>query len=167
MVKSMDIVIAEMEFARDYTKSLLETVDESEWFTIPENGCSHLAWQAGHIAMAQYALNLMRIRDCDEDRALMDKSFMRSFMKGTTPVADAGEYPSVSEIRATLDRVHAQCLRVVPTYTEEQLNETLPKPTAGFPTKRGSILFSVMHEMLHAGQIGAIRRGLGKPPVTT
>jgi hypothetical protein len=33
------------------------------------------------------------------------------------------------------------------------------------PTRLGALLFSSHHEMLHAGQIGVLRRLLGKAPV--
>jgi hypothetical protein len=38
-------------------------------------------------------------------------------------------------------------------------------PFAGFPTKFGSLLFCSHHEMLHAGQIGLLRRLTGKLPI--
>jgi hypothetical protein len=38
-------------------------------------------------------------------------------------------------------------------------------PYAAFATKFGGLLFCSHHEMLHAGQIGLLRRLIGKAPV--
>jgi hypothetical protein len=38
-------------------------------------------------------------------------------------------------------------------------------PYAGYPTKLGALLFCPLHEMIHAGQIGLLRRLMGKPPI--
>ena len=45
------------------------------------------------------------------------------------------------------------------------LSEAPPAPYAIEPTKLGSIFFCSAHEMLHSGQIGLIRRLLGRPPL--
>ncbi|HND52893.1 MAG TPA: DinB family protein, partial [Pirellulaceae bacterium] len=66
---------------------------------------------------------------------------------------------------AVLERVHQQVLAEAPTFTAEQLNEPTEMPYAAYPTKLGAMLFCAHHEMIHAGQIGLIRRLLGKAPV--
>ncbi len=45
-----------MEFARQYTLRLLAAVESGDWFRIPPSGISNIAWQVGHLAMAQYRL---------------------------------------------------------------------------------------------------------------
>jgi hypothetical protein len=50
-------------------------------------------------------------------------------------------------------------------FTEAHLAEPLDEPYAVYPTKLGAIVFCAHHEMLHAGQIGLLRRLLGKPPI--
>ena len=41
------------------------------------------------------------------------------------------------------------------------LLESVGMPYAAFPIKLGAILFCPMHEQIHAGQIGLLRRALG------
>jgi hypothetical protein len=50
-------------------------------------------------------------------------------------------------------------------YSDQDLNVKLPEPHSVFATKLGSVFFCSSHEMLHAGQIGLIRRLLGKSPL--
>lgn len=162
---TLALAIDQIQFARDYTLQLLEDVRDEEWFAQPQ-GVTHLAWQMGHLAMAQYALTLLRIRGkLTEDRELMSNQFFRLFQKGTEPNSDPQAYPPVSEIRATLDAVHAQALKEMPAYDPAVLAESLPAPYALTPTKLGSLYFCSAHEMLHAGQIGLVRRLLGKAPL--
>ncbi len=40
-------------------------------------------------------------------------------------------------------------------------------PYAAYPNKFGALLFCPMHESIHIGQIGLIRRGLGLPASIT
>jgi hypothetical protein len=163
---SLPLALRQIEFARAYTLSILAEIDEAEWFVMPPGSPTHVAWQVGHLAMAQYGLCLFRMRGRQPiDLELMTSSFRKQFSRGTVPGADAGKYPPPAEIRATFDRVHAQVLREAPSFTAEQLQEPVEMPYAVEATKLGGLLFCSHHEMLHAGQLGLLRRLLGKQPV--
>jgi hypothetical protein len=153
----------QIEFARSYVLGTLADIEEADWFKMPAGCPTHLAWQVGHLAMAEYGLCLFRQRGRQpEDRELMSNEFRKLFSRGSVPEADTGKYPSVSEIRATLDRIHAQVIKEAAGFTAEQLKEPVEMPYAVEATKLGSLLFCSHHEMIHAGQIGLIRRLLGK-----
>ena len=163
---SLQLALNQIEFARSYMLSVLTEIDEAEWFTMPAACPTHVAWQVGHLAMAEYGLCLYRMRGRQPiDLELMTSSFRKQFSRGTVPQAEAAQYPPAAEIRATLDRVHAQVLLEVPSFTEEQLREPVDMPYAVEATKLGGLLFCSHHEMLHAGQLGLIRRLLGKQPI--
>lgn len=164
---SLALAIQQIQFARTYTLSLLGGIEDSEWFAMPPQAPTHLAWQMGHVAMAQYGLCLFRLRGRQEiDTELMTSSFRKLFSKGSTPDADAGKYPPPAEIRGTFDRVYQQVMQELPQVSEASLTEPVDMPyVEGFPNKLGAILFCSHHEFLHAGQIGLIRRLLGKQPV--
>lgn len=153
-------------FARQYTLSLLEDIDDDQWFCQPEGSVTHLAWQVGHLAMAEYALTMLRIRGKEpSDREFMTNDFFRRFQKGTQPDADPSTYPAIESILGTFHAVHARAMEELAAYVDADLQESLPAPVAMFDNKLGSIFFCSNHEMLHAGQIGLLRRLLGKPPV--
>ena len=162
----LQIARGQIEFARRYTKSLLEDIDDGDWFRQPGGCVTHVAWQVGHLAMAEYGLALFRLRDRrPEDAELMSANFRKQFIKGSTPEADPANNPTPAEIRETLDRVHAQVLTELSGYSDEQLNEPVPEPYAVYGTKLGALFFCAAHEMMHAGQIGLLRRLLGKTPI--
>src|SRR5581483_2766274 len=54
--------LEQIDFARRYTRERIASVPLSEWFTIPPGGVSNIAWQVGHITMAEYRLCLERLR---------------------------------------------------------------------------------------------------------
>ena len=160
------LALQQIEFARGYTLSIVDEVDEALWFTMPPGCPTHVAWQVGHLAMAEYGLCLFRFRGRQEvDLSLMSSGFRKLFSRGSAPQADAAKYPSPAEIRATFDRVHAQVLKEAPAFTETQLAEAAEMPYAVHANKLGCLLFCSHHEMLHAGQLGLLRRLLGQEPI--
>lgn len=162
----LQLALQQIEFARAYTLSILAEIDEGLWFAMPPGCPTHVAWQVGHLAMAEYGLCLFRQRGRQEiDLALMTSGFRKLFSRGTVPEVDAGKYPPAAEIRATLARVHSQVLQESQSFTEEQLAAPVDMPYAVHANKLGSLLFCSHHEMLHAGQLGLLRRLLGQAPL--
>jgi len=152
--------------ARQYTLALLADIDDAAWFVQPPGCPSHVAWQVGHLAMAEYGLALLRLRGkLPEDAEFITNDFIRTFKKTSTPQGAADRYPSPQALRDCLSAVHARVLVEVPHCDDAQLDEPLPEPFLAYATKLGSLHFCHAHEMLHAGQIGLIRRLLGKPPL--
>ncbi len=162
------IALRKIEFTRNYTMISLEGLSADDWFWVPENThdyVTHIAWQVGHIAMSEYGLTLFRQRGRKlEDAELMSGKFRKLFLKGSTPKNDREAYPTPDEILEVLDKVHQQMRAEIATF-EQTLDEESGAPHAGFATKYGALLFAADHEMLHAGQIGMLRRLMGKPPM--
>jgi len=166
MAPQVELALAQIQSARDYMLGMIADVPDDDWFHMPAGWPSHLAWQVGHLAMAEYGLALYRQRGRAEvDLQLMPSTFRKQFSRGTRPEPDPAKTPSPADIRATLQRVHEQVLAEAPTFTAEKLAEPIDMPYAGSATRYGALLFCAHHEMLHAGQIGVLRRLLGKEPI--
>jgi uncharacterized damage-inducible protein DinB len=162
----LDFAMEQIVFARNYTIRLLDRVSEGDWFRRPAGGVTHIAWQVGHMAMAQYLLCLDRIRGVrPEDEELISPHFLSLFRRESVPDADATKYPSTSEIRSVFDRVHKRLLQELPHIPEQDLDQPLLKPHTLAKTKFTVLLWCAEHELVHAGQIGLVRRLLGYPPV--
>lgn len=151
---------------RRYTDSLLDAVGPEDYFRLPPEGVTHIGWQVGHLAVAEYGLALKRVRGAKpEDAELIPPEFFQLFGKGSQPTAEASDYPSPEEIRGALNRVHAQVLKELETLPEETLDEVSTPPHPMFKTKGEALKFCPYHEMVHAGQIGLLRRMLGHTPL--
>jgi hypothetical protein len=154
-----DGVLGQMDFARRYTLELLAQTPESVWKVIPDGATSHIAWQVGHLAVSQYGLMLFRQRGRAEgDLELMPGWLRKMFGRGTVPSTDPDSIPSKNELLDTLERIFIVSMETVPRLSSEQLKEPTEMPYAMVPIKLGALLFCPLHESIHAGQIGLIRR---------
>lgn len=162
----LELAVAQIVAARDYTAWLLDSIPPDNWFRAPSEALTHVAWQVGHLAMSEFRLGLSRIRgDRHEDDRLMSPAFLASFGRESVPNLDPATYPSVEEIRATFDRVHRQLLIELMDIPDAELDEPLIQPHRICRTKIDSLWWCSRHEMLHAGQIGLLRRLAGHPPL--
>jgi uncharacterized damage-inducible protein DinB len=164
-MSQLKIAIDQIVFARNYTFELVDSIALEDWFRKPTGGISHIAWQVGHLAVAEYRIALMRIRGAlPEDTNLVSQDFVRMFGYDSTPQFDAGKYPTQTEIRAVLDRVHEQALRELNAFDDVAMDQEVLNPHPRAKTKLQALYWCAHHEMLHAGQIGLLRRELGFAP---
>ena len=162
----LEIALKQIDFARKYVLGLIADVDDADWFRMPTEGVSHVGWQVGHLAMAEYGLCMFRVRGRrEEDLQLMSSDFRKLFSKGSVPNPDPAANPTPAQLRDVLARVHAQTLRELATSSDAALDSPVDEPHAIFDTKMGAVYFCSFHEMMHAGQIGLLRRLLGKKPL--
>jgi DinB superfamily len=162
----LELGVEQIIFARNYTIEVLDQTPAGEWFRLPPSGISHVAWQVGHLAYAQYRLALWRIRGAQpQDSDLISEAHRNLFGYESVPDPDPAKYPSPADLRAVFGRVHEQVLREVRCLDEGELDLPVPHPHPFAPTKLQALLWCAHHEMLHAGQIGLLRRQLGYQPL--
>lgn len=160
----LDSILDRIRFARRYTLWLLDATPESDWFQMP-SGITHVAYQVGHLAIAQFRLCLKRCRgDRPDDDTLLPPAYLDLFGK-LSPSPDESAYPPLADIKATFDRVHERVLAELPAVREPDLDlpPLLPHPKC--QTRGECLAWASAHEMLHAGQIGLLRRLLGHKPL--
>ncbi len=161
-----DAVLGQVDFARRYTLGLLENVPEELWPIVPTGASSHIAWQVGHLAVSQYGLMLFRQRGRAEgDLELMPGWLRKRFGRGSAPPTVASEIPSKASLLECLENIHIASMAALPNLSVDQLTEATEMPYAVYPIKLGALLFCPLHESIHAGQIGILRRMHGLLPV--
>ena len=158
--------IEQIVFARRYTVSILETIPTAEWFRMPVEGVSHVAWQVGHLAMAHYRLGMERVRGAlPTDESLISQEFLKTFGRDSVVDPDPANYPTPESIRHTFDSVHQRLLEELATQAETEL-DLPPRVSHRLCTTRIACLrWCAAHEMLHAGQVGVLRRLFGQRPI--
>ncbi len=162
----LQVAIGQIEFARAYVLELLAATPQELWQTIPSGGASSIAWQAGHLAVSQYGLLMFRQRGrAPEDLDLVPGKFRKMFGRGSTPAVETDPTYSNELLLDRLQTIHTQALTELRASDPQQLLESVDMPYAVYPIKLGAILFAPLHEQLHAGQIGALRRQLGLEPI--
>ena len=98
-----ELAVAQIVSARQYLEALLADIDDDLWFSMPAGCATHVAWQVGHLAMAEYGLCLFRQRGREPaDLELMPGSFRKQFQRGSQPDPDPAANPAPAEIREVL-----------------------------------------------------------------
>lgn len=161
-----DHLIAQLRWARERSYELINTVPESLWYTIPAGIASHVAWQVGHLAVAQYGLMLFRQRGRAEgDTQLMPGWLRKQFGRGSQPSSSPESMPTPEDLRGHLDAIHQRSIEEASQLSAATLREACDLPYSVYPTKLGALTLVSIHEGIHAGQIGLIRRGHGLEPL--
>ena len=162
----MKAAIGQIDFARQYTIELLDATPKDLWYTVPEGLPTHLAWQVGHMTVSQYGLLMFRIRGRrPEDLDLIPGKFRKAYGRGSKPNLDPTGQSTPEELVERLNRVYQLAKAELAEIDSETLLESVDMPFAAYPTKLGAILFCPLHEHIHAGQIGVLRRALGLEPI--
>ena len=164
---NLESALIQIRTARLYTKDILRHVNDDDWFRQPSEGVTHVAWQVGHLAVAEYGLALKRLRgEKGDDAQLISPDFRKLFGKGSVPDSDQSAYPTPENIRAVLDRVHKQVMDEVGAMPEEAMGDSIEEPAHPmFKTKLGALHWCAQHEFIHAGQIALLRRLFGAEPL--
>jgi hypothetical protein len=153
-------------FARRYTVELLDTIDPADWFRMPTEGITHVGWQVGHLAMAEFRLCLERVRGPrPDDPDLTPPALLTAFGRQSVVYADPAAYPSPADIWAVFDRVHERVLADLADWPDADLDNPILTTHRFCRTKIDAVRWCSAHEMIHAGQIGLLRRLFGMPPV--
>ena len=161
-----ELAIAQIKEARNYVSAILETIPDADWLTFPSGCESNIAWQVAHLAMANYRLGLERVRGVQpSDETLISKAFMETYQKGTIPNSSADKNFPIADIKRIFKAVYEQVLTEEGSWTDEFLQGDTVTPHRLFTKKIDALWWCGRHEMLHAGQIGLIRRMLGQKPI--
>jgi hypothetical protein len=105
---------------------------------------------------------LFRIRGRKpDDLTLIPGKFRKAFGRGSTPSSDRSGQPTPDDLQARMSAVFDLAISELAAVSPEVLLEPVDMPYAAYPIKLGAILFCPLHEQIHAGQIGLVRRALG------
>lgn len=158
--------IRQIQFARDYTLQLLDATPFEHWYPIPDGLPTNIAWQVGHLTVSQYGLLMFRIRGRQpDDLDLIPGTFRKAYGRGSVPSDDTSRQPSPDELMQRFNRVFLTGLDELAAVDPDVLLEPVDMPYAAYPIKLGAILFCPLHEQIHSGQIGLLRRAAGLDPV--
>ena len=165
-MSTQEMVLTAIQTARRYTNDLLEHTQPVDWFRQPADGVTHIAWQVGHLAVAQHRLALRRVHGERPDHELLvPEGFRKLFGKGSVPGPDVSQYPPANEIRSVFDRVYDRVVAENGNLDDRTLSEPVDRPPHPmFDTKGGALRWTAEHEFIHAGQIALLRRLLGYEP---
>ena len=164
-------IIYQLERTRVLTHQMIERVPHESWFEMP-SGITHVAWNVGHIAVAEYFLGMIFVRGPkDEDAGLIREDYVELFGYGSVPQPDPSLYPSPGDLLQALDAVHRQLLLETKAMPTAELEDPCLFPEGEFDhhpifkQKGGALEWIAFHEHVHIGTLGLLRRELGSDPI--
>jgi len=161
----LSVAIAQINAAREYTLGLLSDLPADAWFYTPTPPVTHIAWQVGHISIAQYRLGVAFPRKPKpEDAAWLPANYRELFGRESVPQANPGLYPTPTELLANLETINRHVMAEVAAFTDADLARPVIQPHRFLRTSGEALFWCSRHESVHAGQIALLRRLHGMRP---
>jgi len=157
-----DLLRYNVTFTHNVTKKYLDDVTDDEMLVRAVPGSNHLAWQLGHLVASERSL----LEAIGADVPDLPEGFAEKHGKENASSDDPGDFLTKSEYFELMQQMHHAAETAIDKTDEAGLDEPTPEKLRGFFPNVGAVLLMAgSHEMMHAGQIAAIRRKLGKPVV--
>ncbi len=157
-----DLLHYNVTLSHNITKTYLGDITDEEMLVRAVPGSNHLAWQLGHLVASERSL----LEAIGVDVPDLPEGFAEKHGKENTDSDDPSEFLSKSEYFELMDQMHQAADAAIDKTDEAGLDLPTPEKLRNFFPNVGSVLLMAgSHEMMHAGQIAAIRRKLGKPIV--
>lgn len=133
-----------------------EMSDTPTTFPTANGGC-HPLWVLGHLTFIEGAISEILLGEVNPV-----ERWKRYFSNGTEPVADAENYPALSEIREKYLQLRERNLKLLESLSEEELDRpsrTQPKGLeTQFATYGKSFMTLALHQMSHRSHLTDARR---------
>jgi hypothetical protein len=140
----------------------LQGFTNAELFVRPTPGANHLAWQIGHLIVAERSLVLGQLPSAEMPS--LPEGFAASYKSDAAKLDGPEGFETLAEYLALFSAMRAGSIAAITTLTDADLDRPTVGPLAGFaPTLGGVLLLVANHALLHCGQITVVRRLLGKP----
>ena len=161
-MNAKDLLRHNVNLTHGITKMYLGDITEAEMFVRAVPGSNHLAWQLGHLVASERSL----LEAIGADVPDLPEGFADKHGKDNIASDDPKDFLSKAEYFTLMEQMHAAATAAIDKTDEAGLDAPTPeKLRSFFPNVGAVLLMAGGHEMMHSGQIAAIRRKLGKPIV--
>ena len=145
-------------WARDFTEA--EAVQPRSDPRAP----NPLAWQLGHLACVEDEVAQL-FTTGEPGESLVEPALRAVCATGSAPPTADTRYPAVGELWRLLDRTHERLLQLVAIAEGGDLDRGPRVPNPYFRSLGQAVYEAALHESYHVGEIGALRKSLGKPRI--
>lgn len=160
--RELETGVASLRFSRRLALGLLDGIPEEKWFHAPVASGNHATWIAGHLAWEDDDIlaHLLEGRGSKLPRVWHER-----FAQGSTPTANASDYPGHEEIREALGTFREELIGFF-SASADRLGDPVPEKIHAFARDLAALMPALAcHEMLHVGQLTVVRKSLQLPPV--
>lgn len=157
-----DAIRYALEMASEGILQPLATIEDVPTTFPTPNGGAHPLWVLGHLTYIEGLTH--QLLDIGPNPAA---DWAKFFEPGTTPVADASQYPPIAIVRECYTDLRKRTLAKLDSMTEADLDTPTKFQPAGleehFKTYGRTLLTVAMHQMSHRSHISDAVRAAGRP----
>jgi hypothetical protein len=145
------------------TQTYLQDLTDADLMRRPVPNANHIAWQLGHLIVAEHNLNNMV---CPDSMPALPEGFAEKHGKETAKSDDAKAFCTRDQYMAAMAEQRAGTLALLDRLSDEELEKPAPDPIKKFGATVGAVIAGQSaHWMMHAGQWVIVRRQLGKEAI--
>ena len=153
---SLGDIPARLKHHRLFLRKLVIGFSDEDWLQTPADGMNSAHWILGHLVWGRLTL----LRKIGEE--IPGEDWESDFSIGSQP--DGSRRIEAVELQGRFRILGRLLVEKIESMEEEQLSLPLEKPMPdGANTVAGLVRFMCFHESYHIGQLGLLRRLLGKP----
>jgi hypothetical protein len=155
MDQAIEHVLGLMDVVDNLYAKALHGLAPSELTRSPSPNSNPMLWMAGHLAQSR--ARLARMLGVEQE-----VPWPSLFQRGAPPPGSEA-YPALAEVRQAWENAGTALRARLRTMTNDELFADLQvKIPSTDGTLRGAIVFALFHEGYHVGQMGYVRRTLGR-----
>lgn len=144
----------------------LSDLSDADLLVRPAPGANHIAWQVGHLILAEPQLVGMIPATVRHGATFpeLPAGFAAAHAQERTAAEGADGFLTRAEYVDLFNKVRGATLAAVEGLTDADLDAATEGRMAAFAPTVGALLLLVSnHTLMHAGQFSVVRRKLGKP----
>ena len=159
-MKPNDIIRDVIKFAHRVTNAYLSDLSDDDLLVRPLPAMNHTAWLLGHLICSEHSI-MTRIGVVMPD---LPPGFADNYAAQTSRSDDPKLFATKTEYLSLWETRRAAILTALDATTEAELTEPAPESMHRYAeTVAAAFRHIGTHELMHAGQLVAVRRKLGKP----
>jgi len=159
-----------IKFALTFSdKAVLGAIDEMSDAptTFPtQNGGCHPLWVLGHLTLVEGMIP--EVLFGEENPAA---EWQQYFRQGSQPVSDAGQYPSILEVRKKYLQLRERNMKLLDSLSEQDLDKPTKAPPKGleheFATYGQTFMVLALHQTMHRSHVTDAQRTAGRMALAT
>ena len=153
----------ELQLPAFVVQTYLKDLTDEDLLRRPAENANHIAWQLGHLIVAENSLNNMV---CPDSMPALPEGFAEKHSKEAAASNDPGGFCTKDEYLEQMEVQRAGTLALLDKLSDEDLEKPAPEKIQQFGATVGAVIAGQSaHWMMHAGQWVVVRRQLGKEAI--
>ena len=161
-MRATDTIKAAVNSTQHMLEMYVGDLSDADLLVRPVPGANHIAWQLGHLIVAEPHLVQSELPDATYPD--LPAGFAEQHTKETATSDSPTSFRTKAEYMDLSKKMRAATLTAVDALSDADLDRACTGRMAKFCPKLGDLLLLIAnHTMMHAGQFSVVRRKLGKP----